>query len=108
MWFTSDDRGGVEPLCAAINAVPHEHALHALGATTTSTLRVPHDHPIVEHELEVAQTGRAKMAKEKFHHHGSRWSCVFRSLNKVVRFVGVVSPDFKHRASTPAASRARR
>lgn len=78
----------------------------AFGATTTGALRLPHDHPIVEHELEVAQTGRAKMAKEKFHHHGSRWSLRFPIFDehKVVRFVGVVSPDFKHRdASVPAS-----
>jgi PAS domain-containing protein len=75
----------------------------AFGGTTTSVLQLPHDHPIITHETEVARTGRARMAKEQFHHHDARWSLRFPIFDETnsVRFIGVVSPNFKQRdAST--------
>jgi PAS domain-containing protein len=67
------------------------------GRTTTDALQLPHTHPIIKHETEVATTGRARMAKEQFHHR-ERWSLRFPIFDdkNAVRFVGVVSPDFKH------------
>ncbi len=75
------------------------------GGTTTDVLQVAKDHPIITHEMEVARSGRARMSKEKFLHHDSRWSLRFPIFDEhnAVRFVGVVSPDFKQQdASTPA------
>jgi len=73
------------------------HEAEAIGGRTSAVLRLPRDHPIIVHETEVARSGRARMAKEQFHHHDARWSLRFPIFDEknVVRFIGVVSPDFK-------------
>ncbi len=78
-------------------ALIRKSARQAFGRSTTSVLDLPHEHPIVAHELDVASTGHARMAKEEFHDHGPRWSLRFPIYDRHggIPLVGVVSPDFK-------------
>jgi PAS domain-containing protein len=72
-------------------------ASKAFGQPSTSVLRIAHDHPIINHELEVARTGHARMAKERFQDHAARWSLRFpiHDAHGKIPLIGVVSPDFK-------------
>jgi len=76
-------------------------AADTFGRTTTDVLELPHDHPILLRENEVAQTGRVRMSKEKLHHHEPRWSLRFPIYDAQgdIALVGVVSPDFQNATS---------
>jgi len=76
-------------------------ATETFGRTTSDVLGLPADHAILARETEVIQTGRARMSKEKFHHHDARWSLRFPIYNHegAIALIGVVSPDFQQYAS---------
>ena len=83
-------------------ALIERDANEAFGRMTTEALGIPHDHPILLHEAEVVQTGRARMSKEKFHHHDARWSLRFPIYDQegTIALIGVVSPDFQQNAAS--------
>jgi PAS domain-containing protein len=75
---------------------------HVIGRTTREVFRLPPAHAILSNEADVAESGRALMAKEALPSRQPRWSLRFPIFDAhgSVALLGVVSPDFQPNTAT--------